>query len=87
VQAPEGGHVSSQLPEEQSIVHGAEEHEPVQLPDEHGHAPPEHDTPERGAPVPGSEMGGPPFGLPPPPPPPELPHAMTRKDDSAKQAK
>jgi hypothetical protein len=87
VQPPDCGQVSSQLPAEQSIVHGDELHDPVQLPDEHGHVPPEHETPEREEPVPGSETGGPPFGLPPPPPPPEPPQAMIMKDEKAKQAK
>ena len=54
MQSPEAGHVSSQLPAEQSIVHGDEVHAPVQLPDEQGHVPPEHGALERGAPVPGS---------------------------------
>ncbi len=87
--APVAGHVSSQLPAEQSAVQGDDVHDAVQLPDEQAHMPPEHETLERGVPVPGSETGGPPFGLvpPPPPPPPELPQATTRRDESAKQAR
>jgi hypothetical protein len=92
VQSPLDGHVSSQLPAEQSIVHGDELHDAVQLPDEHGQVPLEHDTPERGEPVPGSDTGGPPFGLAPPSPPlllpPELlPQATVRTDARAKKAK
>jgi hypothetical protein len=68
VQSPDAGQVSSQLPAEQSIVHGGALHEPWQLPDEQPHIPPEQATSFRGAPVPGSETAGPPLGDAPPPP-------------------
>ena len=90
MQSPEGGHVSSQLPAEQSAVHGDEVHDAVQLPDEQEHIPPEQDTGERDEPVPGSGTAGPPLGLgppPPPPPPPELPQARTRRDARVKKAR
>jgi len=89
VQSPDAGQVSSQLPAEQSVVHGDVLHDALQLPDEHEHDPPEHGALERGVPVPGSGTEGPPFGLPPPPgpPPPEPLHAMIMKEENAKQAK
>ena len=62
MQAPDAGHVSAQLPEEQSIVHGAEVHDDSQFPEEQLHVPPEHDATCRGVPVPGSATAGPPFG-------------------------
>jgi hypothetical protein len=65
VQGPDGGQVSSQLPDEQSALHGAVLHEAWQLPAEQLHIPPEQDVGWRVAVVPGSAIAGPPFGLPP----------------------
>jgi len=79
-QAPERGHVNSQLPPEQSAVHGATVHELEQLPDEHEQVPPEHEVLDRAAGVPGSEMGGPPLGEPPVVPPDPL-HAAVAAND------
>jgi hypothetical protein len=62
VQLPEGGHVSSQLPDEQSTVHGDVVHDPTQLPEEQLHVPAGHETLWRGTPVPGSDTAGPPLG-------------------------
>jgi hypothetical protein len=56
--------VSSQLPPEQSVAHGDEAHEAVQLPDEQAHVLPVQDAALREAAVPGSAMAGPPFGPP-----------------------
>jgi hypothetical protein len=55
------------LPEEQSIVHGAEVQDDSQFPEEQLHVPPEQDTACLGVPVPGSTTAGPPFGDVPPP--------------------
>jgi hypothetical protein len=61
------GHVSAQLPDEQSIVQGEELQDDSQFPDEQLHVLPEHETACRGVPVPGSATAGPPFGEVPPP--------------------
>jgi hypothetical protein len=87
VQLPDGGHVSSQLPPEQSMVHGAAPHELEQLPEEHAHVPPEHEAFERAVPVPGSATGGPPLGepllvLPDPPL-----HAATETNETSESTK
>ena len=45
LQSPDGGQVSSQLPDEQSIMHGEEVQALWQLPDEQLHVPPpEHEV-------------------------------------------
>jgi len=67
-----GSHTSSQLPLEQSIVHGDCEHWPEQPPLEHAQLPPVQGTVVRGEAPSGSVSGtsGPPFGpveLDPPP--------------------
>ena len=64
MQAPDAGHASSQLPPEQSVVHGDEAHVALQLPDEHEHVVPEQEALLRPAAVPGSATGGPPLGPP-----------------------
>ncbi len=93
VQSPVGGQMSSQLPAEQSAVQGVEVQVALQLPEEHEHVPLGHVVLERGAPVPGSEMGGPPFGVLPPslePPLPtvllEPPQAVIQRTEKAKNA-
>jgi hypothetical protein len=88
VQSPDDGHVSSQLPPEQSAVHGAAAHELEQLPEEHEHVPPEHAVFDRAVPVPGSATGGPPLGEPPPdvlPDPP--PHAAIETTETSESKK
>jgi hypothetical protein len=65
VHGPVGGQVSSQLPDEHSIVHGVVLHEDWQFPEEQLHIPPGHCVGWRVAAVPGSAIAGPPFGLPP----------------------
>jgi len=62
VHEPEGGHVSAQLPPEQSVVHGGAPQEAAQLPPVQLHAPPRQGALVRLAAVPGSETAGPPFG-------------------------
>lgn len=64
MQAPEVGQVSSQLPAEQSVVQGEDAQAAVQLPDEQAHVPPVHGVVLREEAVPGSEIAGPPLGLP-----------------------
>jgi hypothetical protein len=82
VQSPVGGHTSSQLPEEQSIVQGDELQVLVQLPDEQEHVPPEQGPLARAPASPGSETAGPPLGVPPPPEgPPALPQPNKRNKD------
>jgi hypothetical protein len=61
------------------MVHGAVVHAPSQLPEEQLHVPAGHETLWRGAPVPGSVTGGPPFGDPPGSVPPEPPQAKTTR--------
>jgi hypothetical protein len=63
VQAPVDGQVSSQLPAEQSAVHGDMLHEAAQLPDEQLQMPPVQEVLLRGVPVPGSATPGPPLGV------------------------
>lgn len=93
VQSPVGGQMSSQLPAEQSAVQGVEVQAALQLPEEHEHVPLGHVVLERGAPVPGSETGGPPFGVLPPsfelPLPTVLlepPQAVIQRNEKAKNA-
>ena len=63
--APDEGHVSSQLPPEQSVAHGGEAHVAVQLPEEHAHVlPVQVALLVREEAVPGSAIAGPPLGLP-----------------------
>lgn len=81
MQSPLGGQVSSQLPAEQSIVHGGDAQTPVQFPAEQEQVPPEQVALERGMPVPGSGTAGPPFGVPPPLDP---PHAAMQRTTKAK---
>jgi hypothetical protein len=90
VQSPLGGHVSSQLPAEQSIVQGGDVQAPVQFPDEQEQVPAEQVVLERGVPVPGSGTAGPPFGVPPslplplPTVPLDPPHAAIERIEKAK---
>ncbi len=67
------------MPDEQSMVHGDELQELLQLPAEQLHVLPLHAVLCRDVGVPGSEMAGPPFGEPPSrvptPVPPDPPHA------------
>jgi hypothetical protein len=64
VHCPDAGQVSSQLPPEQSVVHGGVAQDALQLPEEQLQLPPVHEALLRAPPVPGSAMGGPPFGVP-----------------------
>lgn len=59
---PLDGQVSSQLPAEQSAVHGDVLHDAAQLPDEQLQVPPVQEVLVRGVPVPGSAIAGPPLG-------------------------
>jgi hypothetical protein len=63
VQSPVDGQVSSQLPAEQSAVHGDVLHDAAQLPDEQLQVPPVQGVLLRGVPVPGSTTAGPPLGV------------------------
>ncbi len=87
--APEAGQVSSQLPDEQSIVHGETSHALWQFPEEQAHIPPEHEVTWRAVPVPGSAIVGPPFGEPAPAlliVPLDPPQATTQTRDKARRS-
>jgi hypothetical protein len=86
LQSPEGGQVSSQLPEEQSIVQGPALHADTQFPELQLHVFPGHCRAVRGVPVPGSATTGPPFGPPLPPGLLEPPHPAIRMREKPKPA-